>query len=118
MNINFAKGAEIEADVPFHLSFRFQEPERENSYMVVYNNRTNETWSWNEETATNMYEITNKFDLRVRRINNKFILFMDRIKSRSFEVREDFDQTTYLAIYGKALSKLNVLNIGKCGIWK
>lgn len=91
IDINFHKGASSDADLPLHLSIRFDEGNLpvpfsciilhyfmqfiSNESVVgkmVYNSYMEGIWSNNEQRLKNLFKPNTEFDIRIRIINNKY----------------------------------------------
>ncbi|VDK21563.1 unnamed protein product [Anisakis simplex] len=66
VDFNFHRGAYKDADMPLHMSIRFDEGK------LVYNTFENGNWSDNEQRLSNPFKPNEIFDLRVRILSGKY----------------------------------------------
>ncbi|KAI6242924.1 Galectin [Aphelenchoides fujianensis] len=103
IDFNFHKGAAKDADIPLHLSIRFDEGIF--SGKIVYNimkarftskasQPSNGNWSENEQRIDSPFKSEGLFDLRVRIVGGKFKVYANRREIGTFEQRENLGAWT------------------------
>jgi len=109
VDFNFHKGADRNADIPLHLSIRFDEGIF--SGKLVYNTFENGNWSDREQRISNPFRANQEFDLRVRILDNKFQVFANRVEVGTFEQRQSLAGIDHVSISGD-LSHLRLFHYG------
>jgi len=109
IDFNFHKGATPNADMPLHLSIRFDEGLF--SGKIVYNNFKNGNWSDKEERISSPYKAEEIFDLRVRILGGTYKVFGNRREIGTFQQRENLEGVDHVSINGD-LSSLRVFHYG------
>ncbi|VDN07499.1 unnamed protein product [Thelazia callipaeda] len=66
ITIDFHKGADKNADLPLHLSIRFDEGK------IVYNSFVDGNWLDNEKRLQNPFQANSEMDIRIRLVNNQY----------------------------------------------
>ncbi|VDN24683.1 unnamed protein product [Gongylonema pulchrum] len=105
VDFNFHKGGDRNADLPLHLSIRFDEGK------MVYNTYIGGNWSDSEQRIKNPFKANAEFDLRVRIINNKYQVFANRAEVGTFDQRMPLDGVDHVSISGD-LSSLRLFHYG------
>uniref|UniRef100_A0A0R3RWZ4 Galectin n=1 Tax=Elaeophora elaphi TaxID=1147741 RepID=A0A0R3RWZ4_9BILA len=98
IDINFHKGASRNADLPLHLSIRFDEGK------MVYNTYMGGIWSSNEQRLKNLFKPNTEMDIRIRIINKKYQIFANRVAAGTFEQRVPLDGVDHVSINGDLVS--------------
>ncbi|KAM3718794.1 hypothetical protein ACO02O_10738 [Dirofilaria immitis] len=94
IDINFHKGANRNADLPLHLSIRFDEGK------MVYNSYVNGVWGSNEQRLKNYFKPNTEMDIRIRIIDNKYQIFANRMEAGTFEQRVPLGGVDHVSISG------------------
>uniref|UniRef100_A0A0N5A394 Leishmanolysin-like peptidase n=1 Tax=Parastrongyloides trichosuri TaxID=131310 RepID=A0A0N5A394_PARTI len=104
IDFNFHKGAGDDADMPLHLSIRFDEGIFHSK--IVYNIYENGNWSETEQRISNPFKANSDFDLRVRITDGLFKVFANRKEIGTFKQRTSIDGIDHVSITGdiKSLS--------------
>uniref|UniRef100_A0A914RZ59 Galectin n=1 Tax=Parascaris equorum TaxID=6256 RepID=A0A914RZ59_PAREQ len=105
VDFNFHEGAQRDADMPLHLSIRFDEGK------LVYNTYKEGNWSENEQRIKNPFKPNEEFDLRVRIINGNYQVFANRVEVGSFQQRMPLDGVDHVSISGD-LANLRLFHYG------
>ncbi|VDM47697.1 unnamed protein product [Toxocara canis] len=109
VDFNFHKGGDKNADMPLHLSIRFDEGIF--SGKLVYNTFQDGNWSDNEQRIKNPFKPNEEFDLRVRILNGKYQVFANRVEVGTFEQRMPLDGVDHVSISGD-LANLRLFHYG------
>jgi len=109
IDFNFHKGASDESDMPLHLSIRFTEGIF--SGKIVYNSYAAGNWSTDEQRISSPYKANEEFDLRVRLLNGKYIVYGNRREIGTFEQRLTLEGVDHVSIKGD-LARLRVFHYG------
>jgi len=109
INFNFHKGHDEDADMPLHLSIRFDEGIFAGK--VVYNTYANGNWSDKEKRISSPFKGDAPFDLRVRILQGKYQIFGNRQDLGFFEQRIPLEGVDHVSITG-SLVRLNVFHYG------
>uniref|UniRef100_A0A0M3I9K1 Galectin n=1 Tax=Ascaris lumbricoides TaxID=6252 RepID=A0A0M3I9K1_ASCLU len=111
VDFNFHKGAQRDADMPLHLSIRFDEGLF--SGKLVYNTYKDGNWSENEQRIKNPFKPNEQFDLRVRIINGKYQVFANRVEVGSFEQRLPLDGVCFFKVNFTVTNPLNDIDASR-----
>jgi len=109
IDFNFHKGAARDADMPLHLSIRFDEGIF--SGKIVYNIFKNGNWSENEQRISSPYKAEELFDIRVRIVGGKYKVYGNRREIGTFDQRENLIGVDHVSINGD-LASLRVFHYG------
>jgi len=109
IDFNFHKGAARDADMPLHLSIRFDEGIF--SGKIVYNTFKNGNWSENEQRISSPYKAEELFDIRVRIVGGKYKVYGNRREIGTFDQRENLIGVDHVSINGD-LASLRVFHYG------
>uniref|UniRef100_A0AC35U4E5 Galectin n=1 Tax=Rhabditophanes sp. KR3021 TaxID=114890 RepID=A0AC35U4E5_9BILA len=109
VDFNFHKGAADDADMPLHLSIRFDEGFFHSK--IVYNIFENGNWSDTEQRISNPFKANTTFDLRVRLSGNKYQIFTNRKEIGAFNIRTNIEGIDYVSITGD-LKELKLFKYG------
>lgn len=109
INFNFHKGHQEEADIPLHLSIRFDEGIFAGK--VVYNIKQDGNWSEKEERISSPFKGDSPFDLRVRILEGKYQVFGNRREIGTFNQRLPLEGVDHVSITG-SLARLSVFHYG------
>ncbi|VDK88252.1 unnamed protein product [Litomosoides sigmodontis] len=105
IDINFHKGPNDDADLPLHISIRFDEGK------MVYNSYVGRTWSSSEQRLKNVFKPNTEMDIRIRLIDNKYQIFANRIEVGTFDKRLALDGVDHVSINGD-LDSLRLFHYG------
>uniref|UniRef100_A0A915Q2I0 Galectin n=1 Tax=Setaria digitata TaxID=48799 RepID=A0A915Q2I0_9BILA len=94
IDINFHKGADKNANLPLHLSIRFDEGK------MVYNSYVDGTWGSNEQRLKNFFKPNTEMDIRIRIINNKYQIFANRMEAGTFDQKAPLDGVDHVSVSG------------------
>ncbi|CAG9538047.1 unnamed protein product [Cercopithifilaria johnstoni] len=94
IDINFHKGAARDADLPLHLSIRFDEGK------IVCNSYMSGNWGSNEQRIKNYFKPNANFDIRIRLINNNYQIFANLMEAGTFERQVPLDGVDHVSITG------------------
>jgi len=109
IDFNFHKGGDEDADMPLHLSIRFDEGVFTGK--IVYNTFKNGNWSLDEQRISSPYKAEDDFDIRVRILGGKYQVFGNRRELGTFEQRQPLDGVDHVSIQG-CLERLRVFHYG------
>ena len=109
IDFNFHKGGGEGADMPLHLSIRFTEGLFAGK--IVYNTFKDGNWSTDEQRISSPYKANENFDIRVRIMNGKYVVFGNRRELGSFEQRMGLEGVDHVSISGD-LVRLRVFHYG------
>jgi len=109
INFNFHTGHKDDADMPLHLSIRFDEGIF--SGKVIYNTFQSGNWSNEEQRISSPFKGDSPFDLRVRILEGKYQVFGNRKEIGTFDQRLPLEGVDYVSITG-SLVRLSVFHYG------
>ena len=109
IDFNFHKGGDEDADMPLHLSIRWDEGLFSGN--IVYNTYKSMNWSSEEQRITSPFKAEQPFDLRVRIRGGKYQIFGNRREIGVFEQRQPLEGVDHVSISG-CLEKLRVFHYG------
>uniref|UniRef100_A0A0K0EWQ2 Galectin n=1 Tax=Strongyloides venezuelensis TaxID=75913 RepID=A0A0K0EWQ2_STRVS len=109
IDFNFHKGASDDADMPLHLSIRFDEGIFHSK--IVYNIFENGNWSDTEQRIANPFKANSEFDLRVRITDGEFKMYANRKEIGVFKQRTSIDGIDHVSISGD-LKSLKLFKYG------
>jgi len=109
INIDFLKGNAKDAEIPCHLSIRFDEGLFAGK--IVYNNFKDGNWSDKEERISSPFKQNEKFDLRVRILGGTYKLYGNRREIGTFSQRVSLEGVDHVSI-SNGLSALRVFHYG------
>uniref|UniRef100_A0AAF5DH14 Leishmanolysin-like peptidase n=1 Tax=Strongyloides stercoralis TaxID=6248 RepID=A0AAF5DH14_STRER len=109
IDFNFHKGASDDADMPLHLSIRFDEGLFHSK--IVYNIYENGNWSETEQRIANPFKANSEFDLRVRITDGEFKMYANRKEIGIFKQRTSIDGIDHVSIKGD-LKSLSLFKYG------
>nr|AAD00843.1 Ov87 [Onchocerca volvulus] len=94
IDINFHKGPSRNADLPLHLSIRFDEGK------MVYNTLVNGIWGSSEQRLKNYFKPNTEMDIRIRIINNEYQIFANRVEAGTFDQKSPLTEVDHVSIIG------------------
>ncbi|KAI6178890.1 Galectin [Aphelenchoides besseyi] len=109
IDFNFHKGSSKNADIPLHLSIRFDEGIF--SGKIVYNIQKDGNWSETENRIDSPFKSEGTFDLRVRIVGGKYKVYANRREIGTFDQRESLEGVDHVSISGD-LQSLRVFHYG------
>jgi hypothetical protein len=109
IDFNFHKGGDEDADMPLHLSIRFDEGLFAGK--IVYNTYRQNNWTENEQRISSPYKAGEDFDIRVRILGGKYQVFGNRREVGTFEQRQPLEGVDHVSITG-SLDRLRVFHYG------
>jgi len=108
IDFNFHHGsAEMnDDDVPLHVSVRFDEGK------IVYNTYKNGNWSTRgEERESNVFRPNGTYDMRIRLIDGKYVIYANRYLLGTFDRRDPISDIDHISITGD-LAQLRLFHYG------
>ncbi|VDO52502.1 unnamed protein product [Onchocerca flexuosa] len=94
IDINFHNGSGRNADLPLHISIRFDEGK------IVFNTFSKGSWNNSEQRLKNYFKPNTEMDMRIRIINNKYQIFANRVEAGTFEQRAPLSGVDHISIIG------------------
>uniref|UniRef100_A0A914CFZ8 Galectin n=1 Tax=Acrobeloides nanus TaxID=290746 RepID=A0A914CFZ8_9BILA len=109
ITFNLHKGHEEDADIPLHLSIRFDKGN--SSGIVVFNTFQNGNWNNKEQRISSPFKGDFPLDLRVRILEGKYQVFGNRKEIGTFDQRLPLEGIDHVSITG-SLARLSVFHYG------